>query len=105
ARKAGFTPVVRKVGGRAAAYHPGSLVVDHLDFHPDPMARFRERFSEFGQRFTAVLQSLGVQAAIGEITGEYCAGEFSVHGVIPETNTSPSQQIKLVGTAQRVVKT
>jgi hypothetical protein len=41
-----------------------------------------------------------VHAAVGEIPGEYCPGEFSVHGLDPDF---PAHQIKLVGTAQRVV--
>jgi hypothetical protein len=37
---------------------------------------------------------------VGAIPGEYCPGEFSVHG----TDTAdPAHQVKLVGTAQRVV--
>ena len=33
----GFTPVVRRAGGRAAAYHHGSLVIDHIEPDPDPI--------------------------------------------------------------------
>src|SRR5699024_6023938 len=40
-----------------------------------------------------------VAAAVGEIPGEYCAGEYSVHAVL-----NSGRQIKLAGTAQRVVK-
>lgn len=95
----GFTPTVRRVGGRAAAYHPGSLVIDHLQPEADAMFGFRNRFTSFGELFTATLQALGVDAAVGEIPGEYCAGEYSVHAVLGD-----GHRIKLAGTAQRVVK-
>jgi len=95
----GFTPTVRKVGGRAAAYHRGSLIIDHIQPENDAMFGFRQRFEYFGELFTSMLHRLGVEAAVGEIPGEYCAGEYSVHAVL-----TPQRQIKLAGTAQRVVK-
>lgn len=95
----GFTPTVRKVGGRAAAYHSGSLVIDHIQPEEDAMFGFRNRFTYFGELFTQTLQQLDVDAAIGEIPGEYCAGEYSVHAIL-----DAGHRIKLAGTAQRVVK-
>lgn len=95
----GFTPTVRKVGGRAAAYHRGSLIIDHIQPEADAMVGFKSRFEYFGALFTSMLTRLGVEAAVGEIPGEYCAGEFSVHGVL-----DAERRIKLAGTAQRVVK-
>ena len=74
-RDHGFEPLVRKAGGRAAAYHEGTLVAQ-------------------------ALRDVGVQADVGEIPGEYCPGEFSVHGTHP---ADPTRRVKLVGTAQRVV--
>lgn len=95
----GFVPVVRRVGGRAAAYHPGSLIIDHIQPEDDAMFGFRNRFAYFGELLTATLEQLGVDAAVGEIAGEYCAGEYSVHAELDS-----GQRIKLAGTAQRVVK-
>lgn len=95
----GFAPMVRRVGGRAAAYHPRSLVIDHIQPEADAMFGFRNRFAYFGELLTATLEQLGVDAAVGEIPGEYCAGEYSVHAVLES-----GQRIKLAGTAQRVVK-
>lgn len=100
-RDAGFTPVVRAAGGRAAAYHPGTLIVDHIQPSAQAMEGHQARFAEFGELFAAALRSLGVHAAVGEIAGEYCPGEFSVHGT-PEPGVLGSPA-KLVGTAQRVV--
>jgi octanoyl-[GcvH]:protein N-octanoyltransferase len=99
-RSLGFEPLVRKAGGRAAAYHQGTLVVDHLEPERDAIAGAKGRFSFFGELLAEALRSAGVDAAVGEIPGEYCPGEFSVHGRNPAL---PSHQVKLVGTAQRVV--
>lgn len=97
-RQQGFAPLVRKAGGRAAAYHQGCLVVDHVEPGPDAVAGSRARFAAFGELFAAALRRVGVNAAVGEIPGEYCPGEFTVHGT-----TDAGRKLKLVGTAQRVV--
>jgi len=99
-RDLGFEPLIRKAGGRAAAYHQGTLVIDHIEPHPDAIVRAKARFSEFGELLAGALRSVGVHAAVGEIPGEYCPGEFSVHGEDPDF---PAHRIKLIGTAQRVV--
>jgi octanoyl-[GcvH]:protein N-octanoyltransferase len=99
-RELGFEPLVRKAGGRAAAYHEGTLVIDHVEPHTDAIAGAKRRFSFFGEMLAAALRSVGVHAAVGEIPGEYCPGEFSVHGLAP---AFPDHRVKLVGTAQRVV--
>lgn len=96
----GFQPVVRKAGGRAAAYHEGTLIVDHIEPAAEAMVGHRHRFEVFGELYAEVLRSLGVDARVGEIPGEYCPGEYSVHGVPGEGAGLP---VKLVGTAQRVV--
>ena len=98
-RRLGFEPLVRRAGGRAAAYHEGTLVVDHIEPDADAVAGTKARFGYFGQLFADTLQAVGVQAGVGEIPGEYCPGEFSVHGTVP----AGGSRIKLVGTAQRVV--
>jgi lipoate-protein ligase A len=104
-RDHGFTPVVRRAGGRAAAYHRGSLVVDHVQRDADAMHGFRDRFAGFGELFVDVFRAAGVPAAVGEIPGEYCAGEFSVHTPLPEGADGAARgPVKLAGTAQRVVK-
>lgn len=104
-RENGFVPAVRRAGGRAAAYHQGTLVVDHIQQAEDAIVGAKGRFGFFGELFTQALRSLGVDAGVGEIPGEYCPGEFSVFG--RNTQDGPAlpagARIKLIGTAQRVV--
>lgn len=95
----GFEPVIRKAGGRAAAYHRGTLIVDHVAAEPDAMLRHKARFTEFGELFVRAFARLGVETRIGEIPGEYCPGEHSIRG-----EAADGTPIKLVGTAQRVVQ-
>lgn len=102
ARGLGFAPLVRKAGGRAAAYHRGTLIVDHVEPHTEAMIGHQERFRVLGGLYAAALRSLGVDAAVGELAGEYCPGEFSVHGN-PGPGSFVHVPVKLVGTAQRVV--
>ncbi|WP_427175082.1 lipoate--protein ligase family protein [Arthrobacter sp. 92] len=99
-RDLGFEPLVRKAGGRAAAYHEGTLVIDHVEPNADAIAGAKGRFAFFGEMLAGALRGAGVHAAVGEIPGEYCPGEFSVHGLNP---ADPQHPVKLIGTAQRVV--
>lgn len=94
----GFEPLVRTVGGHAAAYHRGCLVVDHFQYAPDAVSGNHERYGIFGNMFAKALESLGIQAGVGELPGEYCPGEYSVWGQIPG-----GYRVKIIGTAQRVV--
>ncbi|GAA4370594.1 lipoate--protein ligase family protein [Paeniglutamicibacter cryotolerans] len=102
AGRLGFAPLVRKAGGRAAAYHRGTLIVDHVEPHSEAMLGHQERFRVLGGLYASALRSLGVDAAVGELAGEYCPGEFSVHGN-PGPGSGLGSPVKLVGTAQRVV--
>lgn len=95
ARTHGFAPVRRGPGGRAAAYHEGCVVVDHIgpgSFDEPISARFK-RFAGFYRR---VLRGLGIPAEIGAVPGEFCPGEFSVNDGAGH---------KVVGTAQRLTRT
>jgi len=91
----GFQPVVRGVGGRAVAYDPTCLVLDHVAPEPDRTLSTRHRFDAFGRLHADALRSLGVDARVGEVPHEYCPGPFSVNA---------RGLVKLVGTAQRVVR-
>lgn len=101
-REHGFAPVIRKAGGRAAAYHRGTLIVDHVEPSDEAMLGHQQRFKVLGELYANALRRGGIDARVGEIPGEYCPGEFSVHGV-PDAQSPTRHAIKLVGTAQRVI--
>jgi len=94
-RDAGFEPVVRPQGGRAVAYTADTVVVDHVEPDPDAVHGMEGRFVEHGHRLAGLLVDLGVDARVGEVPGEYCPGSYSVNA---------RGAVKLVGTAQRVVR-
>ncbi|MGP4020679.1 lipoyl protein ligase domain-containing protein [Saccharopolyspora sp. 5N708] len=94
-RAAGFTPVLRAPGGRAVAYTQRSLVVDHVGPDPGYLAGMDERFVGYAELWAGVLKDHGVDAQVGAVPGEYCPGAHSVNA---------RGQVKLVGTAQRLVR-
>lgn len=93
-RRLGFVPVVRPQGGSLAAYHRGSVVVDHVhraeQKSPDPVERFRR----FATLHAELLVRFGADARIGPVAGEYCPGEYSINAA----------GMKIVGSAQRVTR-
>lgn len=94
AEKLGFSPVIRSPGGRAVAYHEESLVFELLSHDPDPHKFMDERFKAIGQLFIETFAQLGIKSKLGEVPREFCPGKYSVI----------SENIKLVGTAQRVTR-
>jgi octanoyl-[GcvH]:protein N-octanoyltransferase len=95
ARDAGYEPVIRATGGLAVAYTEQSLVVHHVRHEMEPTGGLDDRFMEFGQRWVDILRTLGVEAQLGAVPGEYCPGAHSVN---------VRGDSKLVGTAQRVLR-
>lgn len=95
AEQAGFDTAVRAVGGRVVAYTQNSLVVDAVRHEPHAVSALDQRFTTYGELMATALRGLGIDARIGAVPGEYCPGAHSVNarGVV-----------KLIGTAQRVVK-
>ncbi|GAB2477654.1 lipoyl protein ligase domain-containing protein [Xylanimonas ulmi] len=95
ARAAGFEPLVRAVGGLPVAYTRAAVVVDHVGTGERPGDGIERRFADFGDLYARALRRLGVAAQVGPVPGEYCPGAHSVNA---------RGQVKLVGTAQRVVR-
>lgn len=79
ARAAGFAPVLRLAGGRAAVFHEGTVAVSIAQPTRHPREEIRERFVAVAGAVAAALRSLGADARIGEVPGEYCPGEYSVN--------------------------
>jgi lipoate-protein ligase A len=95
ARAHGYEPVLRLPGGHAAAYHGASLGIDVVYALDDPVPGTHDRFRDEGERLARALATLGVDARVGEVPGEYCPGAYSVNA---------RGRVKLIGTAQRLVR-
>jgi lipoate-protein ligase A len=95
ARDAGFEPIVRLAGGHAAAYHEQSLIYEEITTQDDATASLHDRFRDGADLLADAIAAFGVDAHVGEIPGEYCPGSYTI---------SAAGRIKLVGTAQRVVR-
>jgi octanoyl-[GcvH]:protein N-octanoyltransferase len=95
ARAAGFEPVLRAPGGHAVAYHEGCLGIDEVIPEADPIAGMQDRFARSGELLAEALRTLGVDARVGRVAGEFCPGDFTVNA---------GGRVKVVGTAQRVVR-
>jgi octanoyl-[GcvH]:protein N-octanoyltransferase len=95
ARAHGFEPVIRTPGGHAAAYHHGSVLVEVVAGDGDPVGGMRRRFAWMAETLAQALGALGVDARVGPVAGEYCAGDYSVNA---------GGEVKLAGIAQRLVR-
>lgn len=95
ARTHGYEPIVRLAGGHAAAYDEQALIYEEITPEDDVTAAMHDRFRDGAALLASALERLGVDARVGEIPGEYCAGAYSV---------SASGRVKLVGIAQRAVR-
>lgn len=95
ARRAGFTPVERLAGGRAAVFTPGTLAFAWAIPATDPRAGIEDRFAALAGIMATAFRSLGVDARVGEVPGEYCPGRHSVNA---------RGRVKLMGVGQRLVR-
>ena len=95
ARAAGFEPIVRLAGGRAALFHGATLAFAWSRPLPEPRAGIHERFREMAEILRGALRSLGADAEIGQLPGEYCPGDYSIHA---------GGRVKLAGIGQRVIR-
>jgi lipoate-protein ligase A len=94
ARALGFGAIERLAGGRAAVFHQGTLAFSWAIPDPSPRQGIRPRFEEIAGIMAEAFRSLGVDARVGEVPGEYCPGEHSVNA---------REKAKLMGVGQRVV--
>ncbi len=94
ARAAGFEPVVRLAGGRAAGFHEGTLALAWASPQRRPVEGTRERFEWFAGLCARAMRELGVDSRIGEIEGEYCPGAWSINA---------GGRTKLAGIGQRMI--
>jgi octanoyl-[GcvH]:protein N-octanoyltransferase len=95
ARAAGYEAAERISGGRAAAYNGHSVNLSRAFRDPSPAGATRRRFEGMAELVRAALESLGVDARVGEVPGEYCPGAFSVNA---------GGRRKLAGIGQRLIK-
>jgi len=95
ARAAGFAPVERLAGGRAAVFHSGTIAIARAYSDPQPPKRTYARFEEMAELIAVTLRGLGVDARVGEVPGEYCPGAYSVNA---------RGATKLAGIGQRMIR-
>jgi lipoate-protein ligase A len=95
AREAGFEPVLRLAGGRAAAFHEDTLALAWASPAQRPTAGTRRRFEWLAATIARALAGLGIDARVGEVAGEYCPGAWSVNA---------RGEVKLAGLGQRLIR-
>jgi lipoate-protein ligase A len=94
ARAHGYAPLLRLGGGHAAGYDEGSVLVEIVRPEPVIAQGIPERFAAATGLLVEALALLGIEARVGELPGEYCAGAWSVNAA----------GVKLAGTAQRSIR-
>jgi len=93
ARAHGFGAVQRLAGGRAAVFHQGTIAFAWARPERDPKSGILPRFEEVAGIMAAALRSLGLDARVGQVPGEYCPGPHSVNA---------GGRRKLMGVGQRL---
>lgn len=91
---AGFGCFTRLAGGTAAVFHEETIAISWAIPDPDPRPGIRRRFEETAGLVRDSLIRLGVDAAVGEVPGEYCPGGSSVNA---------RRRAKLAGIGQRLI--
>lgn len=91
----GFAAVERLAGGRAAVFHEETLAFAWTVPDPEPRAGVTARFRTIAEMMAEAFQSLGIDARIGELPGEYCPGAWSVN---------VAGKVKVMGVGQRLVR-
>ena len=95
ARAGGWDAILRLAGGRAAVFHRETIAFAWCIPDPEPRGSIARRFDWIAAAVARALQSLGVDARVGAVPGEYCPGDHSV-------NARGAR--KLMGVGQRLVR-
>ena len=95
ARDHGFETVRRLAGGRAAVFHEHTVAFAWAQRNHDPWPGTHDRFRQIAGALERALQTLGVDARTGQVSGEYCPGEYSINA---------RGRTKLAGLGQRIIK-
>ena len=91
----GYAPVERLAGGRAAVFHEGTIAFSWAMPESRVRETIGERFHMMAHLVVRSLATLGCDARIGEVPGEYCPGEWSV-------NLGGTR--KVMGVGQRLIR-
>lgn len=91
----GFAAVERLAGGRAAVFHESTIAFSLATPEPEPKTGIQRRFELVSRLMVDAFVSLGVDARIGELPGEYCPGQWSVN---------VAGKVKVMGVGQRLVR-
>lgn len=91
----GYGAVERLAGGRAAVFHERTLAFSWAVPDPEPRANIRERFEAISSVMVEAFETLGIDARVGEVPGEYCPGKWSVN---------VGGRVKVMGVGQRLVR-
>lgn len=91
----GFAAVERLAGGRAAVFHESTIAFSLALPEPEPTSGIGERFEMISAVMVDAFDSLGIDARVGELPGEYCPGRWSVN---------VGGRVKVMGVGQRLVR-
>ncbi len=94
-RAAGFLPVERLAGGRAAVFHEGTVAFSWATPTDQPRRDITARFQWISHLLAEALNRLGARVRVGEVPGEYCPGAFSLN---------IDGRYKVMGVGQRLVR-
>lgn len=91
----GYEPVERIAGGRAAAFHEGTLAFSRATAERSgAFTGTHARYAAMAELVARALRTVGLDARVGEIPGEYCPGAYSVNA---------RNEVKIAGLGQRVI--
>lgn len=95
ARAHGFDAVLRLAGGRPAVFTPATIAFALAEPDAAPTEHITDRFRTMAEALRTAFVSLGVDARVGAVPGEYCPGDWSVNA---------RGAVKLAGIGQRLLR-